>query len=115
MRKLVSAIFLFIVFFSLQFGKVVTYMYCKWKTELIENKTDCGCDTHLASMFGSADNSQTITSLPASEVPVEYFGHSFASGLKTPFIIINNSFAAYNCITCSHWPPVLEQPPAHFS
>jgi hypothetical protein len=57
MRRAISAILLLIVFFSLQFGKVASYLYCKVKTEVIQNKPDCGCDNHLVSMFDHKDDS----------------------------------------------------------
>ena len=57
MRRTVSAILLMIVFFSLQFGNVATYLYCKWQAEVVLNKPDCGCDNHLVSMFDHKDDS----------------------------------------------------------
>jgi hypothetical protein len=56
MRRRISAILLFAVFISLQFGKVASYVYCKWQQEVVQNKPDCGCDDHLISMFGDKDN-----------------------------------------------------------
>jgi hypothetical protein len=56
MRRNISAILLLLVFFSLQFGKVTTYLYCKWQAEIVQNKPDCGCDNHLASMFDHKDD-----------------------------------------------------------
>ena len=56
MRKNISAILLLIVFISLQFGKVASYLYCKWQAEIIQNKADCGCDDHLVAMFEHHDD-----------------------------------------------------------
>ena len=57
MRRKFSAILILSVFFCLQYGKVATYLYCKWQAEIIQNKPDCGCDDHLTSMFDHDDDS----------------------------------------------------------
>ena len=57
MKRTISAILLLTVFISLQFGKVASYLYCKWQAEVIQNNPACGCDDHLISMFDSKDNS----------------------------------------------------------
>ena len=57
MKRTVSAILLVSVFIALQFGKVASYIYCKWQAEVIENNPACGCDDHLISMFDSNDDS----------------------------------------------------------
>ena len=57
MKRTISAILLVIVFISLQFGKVASYIYCKWQAEVIQNNPACGCDDHLTSMFDSNDDS----------------------------------------------------------
>ena len=66
MRK-VSAFILLMVFLTLQFGKVATYLYCKWQAEIVNNAEDCGCDTHLAEAFqhtdGNTNMSVQVTSL----------------------------------------------------
>jgi len=56
MRRTISAISLLLVFFSLQFGKVTAYIYCKLQAEVVQNKPDCGCDNHLVSMFDHKDD-----------------------------------------------------------
>ena len=56
MRRNISAILLLIVFFCLQFGKVTSYLYCKWQAEIVQNKQDCGCDNHLVAMFDHKDD-----------------------------------------------------------
>lgn len=56
MRRSISAILLLIVFFSLQFGKVASYLYCKWQAEIVQKKPDCGCDNHLVAMFDHKDD-----------------------------------------------------------
>ena len=51
MRRKFSAILVLSVFLSLQYGKIATYLYCKWQAEIVQNKPDCGCEDHLTSMF----------------------------------------------------------------
>ncbi|HET6721920.1 MAG TPA: hypothetical protein VFH07_04185 [Chitinophagaceae bacterium] len=60
MKRTISAILLVIVFISLQFGKVASYIYCKWQAEVIQNYAACGCDDHLISMFDSNDDSSNM-------------------------------------------------------
>jgi len=50
-KQKLSAILILSVFLSLQYGKIATYLYCKWQTEIVQNKPDCGCDDHLIAMF----------------------------------------------------------------
>ena len=57
MRRTFSAILILFVFLSLQFGKVASYIYCKWQAEIVQNQPDCGCDDHLTSMFSHDDDS----------------------------------------------------------
>lgn len=57
MRRTISAIFLVSVFISLQFGKVASFIYCKWQAEVIQNNPACGCDDHLISIFDDNDDS----------------------------------------------------------
>ena len=57
MRRKFSAILILSVFLSLQYGKVATYLFCKWQAEIVQNKPDCGCDDHLTSMFAHDDDS----------------------------------------------------------
>jgi hypothetical protein len=57
MKRTISAILLLSVFISLQFGKVASYIYCKWQAEVIQNNPACGCDDHLAFMFDGKDDS----------------------------------------------------------
>ena len=57
MKRTASAILLVSVFIALQFGKVASYIYCKWQAEVIQNNPACDCDDHLTSMFDSSDDS----------------------------------------------------------
>lgn len=56
MRRTISALLLIAVFISLQFGKVASYINCKWQAEVVQNKIDCGCDDHLVTMFDDKDD-----------------------------------------------------------
>jgi hypothetical protein len=49
LRKSLASI-LILTFFSLQYGKIASYWYCKWQAEL-QQLTDCGCETHLEEHF----------------------------------------------------------------
>lgn len=57
MKRTISAILLVSVFIVLQFGKVASYIYCKWQAEVIQNDPACGCDHHLIAMFDYNDDS----------------------------------------------------------
>ena len=57
MRRKFSAILILSVFLSLQYGKIASYLYCKWQAEIVQNKPDCGCEDHLTSMFDHNDES----------------------------------------------------------
>jgi hypothetical protein len=58
MKRRVAAILLLSVFLSLQFGKVASYLYCKWQAEIVQNQPDCGCEDHLISMITHDDASK---------------------------------------------------------
>ena len=57
MRRKFSAILILSIFLSLQYGKIATYLYCKWQADIVQNKPDCGCEDHLTSMFEHDDDS----------------------------------------------------------
>ena len=56
MRRKFSAILILSVFLCLQYGKIASYLYCKWQAEIIQNKPDCGCEDHLTAMFDHNDD-----------------------------------------------------------
>ena len=97
MRRNISAILLLIVFFSLQFGKVTSYLYCKWQAEIVQNKPDCGCDKHLASIFDHKDDTskhdQTKNTL--SEKLNEFTPKSSIIAPQV-FIFFEKNFTEYN-------------------
>ena len=68
MRQKVSTILILVVFFSLQYGKIANYIYCKWQAEIVQNQPDCGCDDHLTSMFDHHDDDSADNSLSKNTV-----------------------------------------------
>ena len=97
MRRTISAILLIVVFVSLQFGKVASYIYCKWQAEIVQNKTDCGCDDHLASMFDQKDDESKNdqSKLTLNEKLNEFTPKSLITVPKV-FISFQKSFTEYN-------------------
>ena len=59
MRRTISAIFILFVFFILQYGKIATFLYCKWQAVVVQNKPDCGCENHLVSIFDHNDDNSS--------------------------------------------------------
>lgn len=53
LRKTLASI-LILVFFSLQYGKVASYWYCKWQADQQQLK-DCGCESHLEELVADSD------------------------------------------------------------
>ena len=48
MKKIIAISFLF-VFISLQYGKIVSYLYCELRIEISTSKTEnCDCETIIA-------------------------------------------------------------------
>ncbi len=73
MRRIVSAITVLLVFFSLQYGKVAEYLYCEVQAKVIlQQATDCGCDQYLIEMIGE-DGSDGFAATPIKEKPAEFF------------------------------------------
>ena len=68
MKQKLSAILILVVFFSLQYGKVATYLYCKWQAEIVQNKPGCGCEDHLTSMFAHNNDDSNNNSLSKTTV-----------------------------------------------
>jgi len=97
MRRNVSAIFLSIVFLSLQFGKIASYIYCKWQAEIVQNKPDCGCEDHLTSMFAH-DEDSSKNNLSKSTVNDKLNEFTPKSFINIPQIVLSfsNCFTEYN-------------------
>ena len=98
MRRNISAILLLLVFLSLQFGKVATYLYCKWQTEVVQNKPDCGCDSHLVSMFEhhNEDSSKNDLSKNSFNEKLNEFTPKSVITISPVFILPYKCFAEYD-------------------
>ncbi len=71
MRRKLATISILFVFLLLQYGKVATYIYCKWQAEIVQKLKDCGCENHLAGMF-SEKTSDGVAAITIKEVVSEY-------------------------------------------
>lgn len=98
MRRTVSAILILSVFLSLQFGKIASYLYCKWQAEIVQKKPDCGCDNHLTSMFDHKDDNSSKNDL-SKITTIEKLNEFTPKGSIEIAIILPssiNSFTEYN-------------------
>ena len=98
MRQTLSAILILVVFFSLQYGKVASYLYCKWQAEIVQNKPDCGCEDHLTSMFDHNDDDSPGNSLSKKTLTEKLNEFTPKAMIETPRIILSSSdgFTEYN-------------------
>lgn len=110
MRRTISGILLISVFISLQFGKVASYIYCKWQAEIVENKPDCGCDDHLVSIFDHKDDSSKNdqSKITLNEKLNEFTPRSFIT-VPQVFISFQQNFTEYNSSLSESFP----EPPFH--
>ena len=97
MRRTFSAILILFVFLSLQFGKVASYIYCKWQAEIVQNQPDCGCEDHLTSMFSHDDDStkNDLSKNTLNEKLNEFAPRSFITGPEFTFSY-DKCFTEYN-------------------
>ena len=97
MRQKVSAILIVVVFFSLQYGKVANYIYCKWQAEIVQNQPGCGCEDHLTSMFDHNDDDST-NSLSKNILTEKLNEFTPKTVIEAPQIILSSSdgFTEYN-------------------
>ena len=96
MRRTISSILLIAVFISLQFGKVATYLYCKWQAEIVQNKSDCGCDDHLVAMFDHKDDTKNEQSKITLNEKLNEFTPKDVITAPQVFISFEKSFTEYN-------------------
>ena len=98
MKGRVSAILLLTVFLSLQFGKVATYLYCKWQSEIIQNKPNCGCEDHLTSIFEQTDDGSSKNDLAKTTVNEKLNEFPPRSFITIPQLVVpfSNCFTEYN-------------------
>ena len=97
MRRKFSAILILSVFLSLQYGKIASYLYCKWQAEIVQNKPDCGCEDHLTSMFDHNDES-SANSLSKTTLTEKLNEFTPKTIIEVPQIILSSSdgFTEYN-------------------
>jgi len=98
MRRKLSAILILLVFFSLQYGKIASYLYCKWQIEIVQNKPDCGCEDHLTSMFDHNDDDSSNNSLAKNTLTEKLNEFTPKAIIEVPQIILSSSdgFTEYN-------------------
>jgi len=98
MRQKVSTILILVVFFSLQYGKIANYIYCKWQAEIVQNKPNCGCEDHLTSMFDHNDDDSTGNSLSKNTLTEKLNEFTPRTIIEAPQIILSCSdgFTEYN-------------------
>ena len=98
MRRKLSAILILLVFFSLQYGKIASYLYCKWQAEIVQNKPDCGCEDHLTSMFDHNDDDSPGNSLSKKTLTEKMNEFTPKTIIEVPQIILSSSdsFTEYN-------------------
>ncbi len=98
MKQKLSSIVILVVFFSLQYGKVATYLYCKWQAEIVQNKPDCGCEDHLTSMFDHNDDDPSDNSLSKNTLTEKLNEFTPKTVIEIPQFILSSSdgFTEYN-------------------
>ena len=98
MRRKFSAILILSVFLCLQYGKIATYLYCKWQAEIVQNKPDCGCEDHLTSMFDHNDDDSSGNSLSKNTLAEKLNEFTPKTIVEIPQIILSSSdgFTEYN-------------------
>ena len=98
MRRKLSAILILLVFFSLQYGKIASYLYCKWQIEIVQNKPDCGCEDHLSSMFDHNNDDSSDNSLSKNTLTEKLNEFTPKALIEVPQIILSSSggFTEYN-------------------
>src|ERR1044071_5163322 len=113
MRRNISAILLLMVFVSLQFGKVASYIYCKWQAEIIQNKSDCGCNDHLVAMFEHQGDNSTHNDLAKHNVSEKLNEFAPKGMIDIPQFIsaINRSFTEYDSPLSESFPDSPFHPP----
>ena len=95
MKQKLSAILILVVFFSLQYGKITNYIYCKWQAEIVQNQPNCGCEDHLTSMFDHNDDGNSLSKNTLKEKLNEFTPKTM---IEVPQIILSSSdgFTEYN-------------------
>ena len=114
MRKNISCILILFVFLSLQYGKVATYLYCKWQAEILLDQTDCDCDDHLVALFDHTekDENNTMAKNTLNEKITE-FSHPFPFiDLSGDYDLLKTRFTEFSSPLLSNFLPAPFHPPA---
>jgi hypothetical protein len=113
MRQIFPAILLLLVFFSFQFGKISTYLFCKWQAEAVQNPGDCGCDDHLISMFDNngTDAKSSHVKIALNEKLNEFSPQSFFE-IYQPVNLSVQGFAGYKAALSERFIAAPFHPPA---
>ena len=113
MRMKNSAILLLLVFLSLQFGKVATYLYCKFQFEIVQNKTDCGCNDHLVTMFDHNDDGDPKNDLSKNTLneKLNEFTPKTVVEIQQFILSSSNCFTEYNSALSENFPDSPFHPP----
>src|SRR5262245_22451367 len=106
MRRTVSAILILFVFFTLQYGKIATYLYCKWQAEIVHNKPDCGCENHLVSIFDHKDEGSSKNDLSKNTLneKLNEFTPKPLIEVQQPIRLFSHSFTEYNSSLSESFP-----------
>lgn len=90
-RKALASI-LILVFFSLQYGKIASYWYCKWQAEQ-QQLANCDCESHLNEMFADSDLHNAPVNL-SKGLHTEY---TIVSSIivELPELLVQTSFKLY--------------------
>lgn len=111
-RRKATTISILFVFLLLQYGKVATYIYCKWQSEIVQKLKDCDCETHLSTMF-SDDTNHGVSPTGIKEVVSEYIVELPPYFITLTHPVHTNHFAEYDSplfkrsITPAYRPPSL--------
>jgi len=109
-RKLATISVLF-VFLLLQYGKVATYLYCKWQAEIVQKMKECGCENHLAGMF-SEKATDGLSPVTVKEVISEYVVELPDYYLPATPTFTISQFAEYDSPLHNGFTPSSFRPPA---
>jgi len=90
-KQKLSAILILVVFFSLQYGKVASYLYCKWQAQIVQNKPDCGCEDRLTSMFDHNDDDSPGNSMSKNTLTEKLNEFTPKTIFEVPQIILSSS------------------------
>ena len=114
MKRKLSSILILVVFLSLQYGKVTTYLYCKFQAEIVQNKPDCGCNDHLVAMFDHHDDDSSKNDLSKNNLneKLNEFTPKTLVEIQQFVLSIPNCFTEYNAALSENFPDSPFHPPS---